>query len=238
MADPPRLQDDTDDLLIVEMLAAARSETPHTRTFNKTFLAVGSAAGLMGGQATAGAASSFASASLVKLAAKWMLLSTVVVGGGVTATEVLPRLVATPSVETRPPPAEHERASAPVAERTRAVTRGTNPDPVATEPTTDSAALVGQPKHASPEERLAIEVALLDRARLALARGDFDRVASLSAQYLVSYPHGRLEQEARYLEMEAERARGHRREAEREAERLLDLNPSGPHARAAREVLK
>jgi tetratricopeptide (TPR) repeat protein len=90
----------------------------------------------------------------------------------------------------------------------------------------------------SPQEQLALEVALLDDGRLALARGEFARTANLAERYLATYPSGRLEQEARYLRMQAERALGNQRDAERDARRLLELNPNGPHARAARKVLE
>jgi TolA-binding protein len=89
---------------------------------------------------------------------------------------------------------------------------------------------------ASEQEQLAREVAILDAARLALGRSDYDAAARLSASYLTQYPSGRLEPEARYMKMQAEVHGGRLDRARHEARRLLELDPEGPHAEAARGV--
>ena len=85
-------------------------------------------------------------------------------------------------------------------------------------------------------EYLDREVALLDEARRALARSDFATVLTLSSRYLAAYPSGRLEPEARYLKMRALRELGELSNAKNEARLLLELNPEGPHAAAARDI--
>jgi hypothetical protein len=46
-----------------------------------------------------------------------------------------------------------------------------------------------------------------------------------------------MEQEARYLIMQAAKELGDAQRAEQEALRLIELNPAGPHAKAAAELL-
>ncbi len=241
MSDPPRLEDETLDPLIAEMLTAARGEAPRVRSVDKAILAVTGAAGVLVGQTSAGAAGSVATASLVKLAAQWTLLGTVVVGGGVTAVEVAPRVLSRGTVDTVSAPAPRvqtagSREAEPQGAAATHAERVAPPEgPTAKNGTQAKSPTASSPSH---EERLAQEVMLLDQGRLALARGNFARALEVTEQYLSAYPGGRLEQEARYLRMQAERALGNEREAEREARRLLELNPNGPHARAARKALE
>jgi TolA-binding protein len=177
----------------------------------------------------------------VQLAAKWTLLSTVVVGGGVTAIEVAPRVLSEDAVESVAEPTRATRDANALRERS-ASHSATNAEQAPSEQhaieQSDTQAVMAPTNNPSPQEQLALEVALLDDGRLALARGEFARTANLAERYLATYPSGRLEQEARYLRMQAERALGNQRDAERDARRLLELNPNGPHARAARKVLE
>jgi hypothetical protein len=85
-------------------------------------------------------------------------------------------------------------------------------------------------------ERLEREVALLDEARNALSQERYADVRRISDRYLADYPGGTLEQEARYMKMQAARHLGDRTRARSEARALLELNPNGPHAKAAREL--
>ena len=244
MNDPPRLLDQTNDPLTLQMLSAARQQQPRRRSLNSTLLAVGAAASVVGGHATAGAAaSSVAAASLVKLAATWTLLGVVVVGGGVAGAEASGLLAppapgprapvnatgegpkARPQPRLAPPELLSVPHSEPVLEQ--------NPTHVSSPASSAASRRALAPGH---QEHLDQEVALLDRAWGALGRGQFDETRGISERYLVAYPHGRLEQEARYLKMQAARRLGHGAEAQAEAARLLELNPSGPHAKAAHEV--
>lgn len=252
MNDPPRLRDQSHNPLIHEMLSAAGRQEPPRRAMQSTLLAAATAAGVMGGQATAGAAiAGTTAASLTKLAAKWTLLSAVVVGGGVAGVEtsgvledrnvanvagasasaaapqsaVSPRRLGAPGpVLPAPVPASEESVAAfpEVAPPSQAVVAARPPK--------------AQPPVELRREQLEGEVALLDQARRALNQGRYGDVRRLSERYLTEYPGGRLEQEARYLRMQAARQQGDVARAQSEARALLALNPQGPHAKAAREV--
>lgn len=247
MSDPPRLLDATDNALIAEMLSAAREQAPRASSVKSTLLAVGSVVSVMGAQASAsaaaGASGGLALVSLGKLAVKWTVLGVVVVGGGVASVEVAPMLL-----EQRVRRAEQaQQGMAAGAEQ--AVRQATKHDDLPQPEHTE--AVVLERKTASridlsttrlasdantPQEHLKREVALLDEARRALSDGRFQTALMLSTRYLQAYPSGRLEQEARYLKMRAQRELGDAEAARREAERLLELNPLGPHAEAARDV--
>lgn len=89
----------------------------------------------------------------------------------------------------------------------------------------------------SPERSdgtLADEVLTLDAARQALAMGNLSQALSAADEYLQRFPEGQLEPEARYLKMRAQQALGNQASASAEARRLLELTPTGPHARAAK----
>lgn len=262
MNDPPRLRDQSHNPLISEMLSAAGRQEPRRRAVHSTLLAAATAASVVGGQATAGAAIAGTTAvSLTKLAVKWTLLSAVVVGGGVAGVEssgvLSERRVATVAVSAgvdrgasagvdRGANANVDRGASRSAARVEPPVRVENgaafPAVVASEttpsPSPVSASLpekVRQPVQVQ-HERLEHELDLLDRARRALNQGRYAEVDRIAERYLADYPRGTLEQEARYLRMQAARQRGDRARAEAEANALLELNPNGPHAKAAREV--
>ena len=75
-----------------------------------------------------------------------------------------------------------------------------------------------------------------NQARSALGQKRYADVRRISDQYLAEYPGGTLEQEARYMKMQAARHLGDFARARSEARALLELNPNGPHAKAAREL--
>jgi hypothetical protein len=221
-------------------LSGARHEAPRPKVLSRTLLAVTSAAGLLSGHTTAGAAGGTAAVSLVKLAATWTVVSAVVVGGGVAAVEVVPPLVTQPAAVERP--AGHGarqpalEARAPVANPQRHEPVFDLRDEVVSAPA-GSVGGAGVRGPSARPERLAAEVALLDRARQALVSGNTELTRRLAGEYLARYPGGRLEQEARLLKMNAASEAGESVAARREAEQLLERHPDSPHARAAREVL-
>lgn len=239
----------TDNPLIAEMLSAAREQAPRASTVKSTLLAVGGLAGVMGTQASAsaaaGAGAGLTLAPLAKLGVTWTVLSVVVVGGGVASVEVAPTVL-----EMRGQRAEQAQQGLPAAAQPpggRAAKHGG--DRLEPEPSTALALDPGVANDAkdgiryltrdkAPEEHLRREVALLDAARRAHSDGRFRTALMLSARYLEAYPSGRLEQEARYLKLRAQRELGDAAGARLEAERLLELNPDGPHAAVAREVVE
>lgn len=87
---------------------------------------------------------------------------------------------------------------------------------------------------------LAREVALVEEARAALARGDAAAALGALDAHDREFSAGTLSPEARVLRVEAlVRAGGEeqRREANRLGDALLEAHPSGPHARRVRAVL-
>jgi hypothetical protein len=82
---------------------------------------------------------------------------------------------------------------------------------------------------------LSEEVALLDRARAALAAGNAGRALRALDVYDAACPAGALEPEARVLRVEALAASGDRRRAEEVAEPML--RGTSPHERRVRSVL-
>ena len=264
MNDPPRLRDQSNNPLISEMLSAAGRQEPPRRAMRSTLLAAATAASVVGGQATAGAAvASTTALSLTKLAVKWTLLSVVVVGGGVAGVESsgllddrgVAGVTAGRAGAERGAGAERNAAGAkrgvspsvgaqqqPAQAPARAESGAAFPDAVAPEPARwpPSASVPLRPKALPPtqvrSERLEREVALLDEARNALSQERYADVRRISDRYLAAYPGGTLEQEARYMKMQAARHLGDRARAQSEARALLELNPNGPHAKAAREL--
>lgn len=293
MSEPPRLLDNTNDEFVAGLLRAAQKQAPRRSSVNKTLLAIGTSASVLGGHATAGAAATGASAlaaPLLKLAAKWTLLSSLAVGTAVTVVELgpsadthtsgttptshtsgapqrLPSLArGIPQVRSLPPrpipSAEGAVVEATAVDNSAAPTIAASEDfsratpvaqgtllqgavPVRQRPAEHRAAAVQQREvperrpvaaQAPPREQLEQEVALLDRASHALNNHEFEQAAALADQYLTQFVSGRLEPEARYLKMQAQRGMGDRAGASDEAGRLLQVSPNGPHARAAREM--
>ncbi|MCB9706412.1 MAG: hypothetical protein H6711_31490 [Myxococcales bacterium] len=78
------------------------------------------------------------------------------------------------------------------------------------------------PGHA---DRLAVEVALLDRARAALARGDVDESAAALDEHVRRFRDGALADLRGATEVELLCRRGQTREAEARAAELVDAHP-------------
>lgn len=86
-------------------------------------------------------------------------------------------------------------------------------------------------------ERLAEEVALVDRARAALARGDAQATLGALDDYDARFSPRRFAPEALYLRMEALLRLGQTSAARAVAARLAKAYPSSPNAARARQVL-
>ena len=273
MSGPRRLLDETDDEFVVGLLRAAQKQAPRRSSVNKTLLALGTSASVLGGHAAGAAAagaaggtgSSALAAPLVKLAVKWTLLGGVAMGTAVTVVDLKPgadthasetTLAPSTSVRVhetpkrRSPPARPVPSAQPesVAAVDTAVPVEQRAVPVEQPAVIGRSEIAASPRHpsvASPRhprvapqarEQLAQEVALLDRAARALNDHEFEQALALTDQYLTRFVSGRLEPEARYLKMQAQRGMGDRSGASDEASRLLRVSPDGPHARAAREA--
>ncbi|MCB9569815.1 MAG: hypothetical protein H6710_21790 [Myxococcales bacterium] len=77
----------------------------------------------------------------------------------------------------------------------------------------------------SDADRLAVEVALLDRARAALARGDVDESAAALDEHVRRFRDGALADLRGATEVELLCRRGQTREAEARAAELVDAHP-------------
>jgi hypothetical protein len=91
---------------------------------------------------------------------------------------------------------------------------------------------------ALPPSTLSSELASVDRARAALARGDARRTLHELAGHERRYPKGQLELEVCMLRMEAHVQRGDLPAARALAKRILAEHVSPLHARRARQVLE
>jgi TolA-binding protein len=86
-------------------------------------------------------------------------------------------------------------------------------------------------------ERLAEEVALVDQARGALARGDARAALAALDDYDARFKVRRFAPEALYLKMESLLRLGNADAARAVAERLATSFPKSPHTARARQVL-
>ncbi|MBX3211274.1 MAG: hypothetical protein KF850_04515 [Labilithrix sp.] len=113
------------------------------------------------------------------------------------------------------------------------------PPPAEPRPAVAAGASARAPDEAAPGG-LAREVALVEEARVALARGDAAAALRALDAHAREFPSGTLSPEARVLRIEAlVRAGGEkeRSEAHRLGDAFLAAHPSGPHARRVRAVL-
>jgi hypothetical protein len=229
--------------LVRALVRIGRRETPPARVFERTLAALGVAAptATLLGVSLAAQAASVASSSIsstvaasagVGLVAKWVgagLVAGVVVSGSAVGLDRLrtpesgPRAPVAPAVARPAPSAEPGRAPAhAVASSSRAVARSSAPAP-SDESETDS--------------QLTREVDLVDRARVALSRGDSGAALEALDRYEHEVRGGRLGAEAMYLRMEALSRQGDHARAANAARRLLSAYPDGPHAARARALV-
>ncbi len=94
----------------------------------------------------------------------------------------------------------------------------------------------GEPAPA-PRSTLAEEVALIDRARVALQRGAPAEALARVDDHAHAFPHGELAPDAEAIAIEALVARGDRDEAARRARRFLALYPRDPSAARVRQLV-
>lgn len=90
----------------------------------------------------------------------------------------------------------------------------------------------------SSDTGLRDEVALLDAARAANARGDTAQALAVLGQHAQRFPQGFLRSEAAVLRVEALVKAGRQAEARSEGERLLAREPNGPQAQRVRSLLE
>ena len=131
----------------------------------------------------------------------------------------------------RSPGAEAEPSRRPRGSRRRASTTPrqptTNPDP-------EESKSAGASPPTAPEGGLSAELALLDRARKALASGDAAGALAATRTHGRRFPHGALAPERESLAIAALCALGRRDAARSRAQRFLERHPTSPLAPAVR----
>jgi hypothetical protein len=194
--------------------------------------------------------------------AKWGLLATAVTAAGVTGTVVASRPASVPSAQQAiaskvavanaprttlngasvaplalpAPPVEPE--APPVAPEPPPVAPLAPPVAPPTSPAAKSQVRATPAADAPVDaERLAEEIAFVDQARGALARGDARAALRALDGYEARFTERRFVPEALYLRMESRLKLGQTAEARTIAERLAKSFPSSPHTARARQVL-
>jgi hypothetical protein len=236
----------------LSLLRAGRDEWPSDDALSRTLTAVGAgaaavavtsgaAAGVSAG--TKGSAALIGFGSIVKWLGMGAASGTLVAGIAHGITAPTPARVSngavSPSVE---PAGRATRRQDALRDRLRVVA---TPEAVPThEPSAsppriaDAPALSQEPADGELGVPLAAEVALVDRARAALAGGEPSRTLRELEPYEAMFPERRLGPEVLYLRMEAYVALGNAEKARETAERSVRLFPRSPHAARARQILE
>ena len=231
------------------LLSAGRDEWPSDEALARTLTAVGAGAAAVAvtGAAVAGAGFSAGTAAkgsavLVSFGSvmKWLgvgALSGVVVAGvahGVTPAPS-PRAVVERSAPVEAPPA---RALEPARAREPKAELAPPPADEAPRPVVSRAAARESDDSAISNAPLAAEVALVDRARAALASGSPARALEDLRTYEAAFREPRLEPEVLYLRMESHLVAGDEARAQDVAAESIRRFPRSPHAARARQVLE
>jgi len=176
------------------------------------------------------------------LAAKWLIWG-VLTGSALTALSLRPNHgpraepsptqsapSALPTLATHPPTSRAEGEAPPPAALTapaataKAKLHPTRPHALA------SSSAAAKALSPPPSSTLAAQVALLDSARSAIARGAFAEALRLADRYRVDFPSGELSPEAEVVAIEALVAEHARQAASERAARFLARYPGDPHA--------
>lgn len=225
---------------IAESLRAARAEAPRRAVIERCMTLVGTGGIVALSASAVGAATSGAGGKALgaTLLVKWGLAG-FAAGTVLLAGVELTRRAAPPSVAEAPPPSSVAAPSG-AASSAPPVSPATEPS-ASVEPPTPRSVSLNRPStpSADADERLTAELALLSGARAAIDRRDAGSALRLLAEHAERYPNdARLQPEARYLRLEALELGGRPEEARDVARRMLELDPRGPHAARAREILE
>jgi len=237
---------------VVAWLGAARRERPRDDVVERCAVlvaaggiglaAAAAAKPLAGGSALVGSSSAAGTLALLKWGAGGVLAGTLFVTGAHVA-----RLASAPSIAPRsssvPVQAAPARAPVSLAPATR------EPEPTLLEESAAPpvSAKVSPAKHAtdstlpsaSPDERFAQELALIDRVRANVDAKNPAVANTLLAEHERRFgKSAQFAPEARYLRLEVMVATGRVEEARRLAHEIVARDSAGPHAARARAVLK
>lgn len=266
MNDKERLADGHSEL-VKTMLHAARDDSPSDAALQRTLTALGAGTAILGASASVTGAAAVGGASgggssagtvvgasgvaaaatkaggLGLLTVKWVGIGVV---GGLLTAGVADRITAhdTPTPVAAAAPAL-PAATSPVAVPLAAHRTGEAAPPAAVadnakeriDRTTAVKSETFDKPRADSHAPLAAEVAAVDRARDAVAKGDAERALRELDAYERQFGEQRLAPEALYLRMEALMRRGDLKGARASANRLIATDPNGPHTARARAVL-
>lgn len=238
MSDPRRLWDEGEGPG-ADLLRSAKQDQPSSGARNKTLVALGVAGGV--GAAVTATSSTAAALGI----AKWIGAGIAI--GLITAGSA--GLLQAPGDARAPaPPASARHVAPPIRARVAAAPREEAPREASPPDPSPSSSAEVMPARSAPRveptasakaERpsLAEEVALLDRAREAVASGDAGRALAALDDHTRRFPGGALGQEALVLRIEALSMRGDRAAATRLGESFLKSFPQSPLAPRVRSRL-
>lgn len=253
MNGPPRLTERGCDDPVAELLRSARSDRPSENSRQRA-LAV---AARLSTAAAAGTAASASALSKSALFIKWLGLGAL--GGALTMLGVAhletarPRARRPAPVVTRPAPLREAPSGAslpPPAPPTRHTAEGArrpsrdNPArrparPRKSEVPAASAAFapIAPASSSAPQDTFSAEIAQIDAARRALARGDGAAALQRIARYEADFDTPHFGQEATVLRVQALELTGQRDRAEQLARRFLASHPNSALAPRVRTLI-
>jgi hypothetical protein len=224
---------------VAESLRAARAEAPRRAVVERCVTLVGAASAAALSASVAGAAAPGVGGKALGVGATVLVKSGVLgmtagmvlmIGLELTDRALAPSLVSSPAPARAPSrrPMSHGLPFEPAL----------RPPPSAEAPARRSVP-PSRPSSTSADDRLTAELSLLSDVRAAIDGGDPSTALKLLVEHARQYPgDGRLQPEARYLELEALTLAGRSEDARGVARRILELDGRGPYAARARAILK
>ncbi len=236
MSDPRRLWDEGEGPG-ADLLRSAKHDQPSSGAKDKTLVALGVAGGV--GAAVTATSSTAAALGIAKWIGAGIAIGLITAGSAGLLQ---------PPAEAPAPPASARHVAPPIRARIASAPREEAPREASPpDPSPSSSAEVVparsaprvEPSASAKAERpsLAEEVALLDRAREAVAAGDAGRALTALDEHTRRFPGGALGQEALVLRIEALSMRGDRAAATRLGESFLKSFPQSPLAPRVRSRL-
>jgi hypothetical protein len=245
MNEPRRLREVSGSTVEHALLSAGASYRSSAAAHAKTLGALGlaSSAALSAGVASAGAAGIFSKLGWAKVLSL-VSLSLAVIAPVTYVALRSPSSDAAPSAAVAPAAPAQARAPEPVIDSLL-------PSTALSESAPEAAAVVDVDKAAPPAalrtikpdantkaDSVAAELAAIDGARAALARGDANGALARLDSYARTYPRGRLSLEAEVLRIDALARSGQTAAASKRAEAFLRRHPNSVLASRVRGYLK
>jgi hypothetical protein len=245
--EPRRLLEESADQVELALLRADLADVPPRESMGRTLSALGVGAGVgLGAGSASATASVVASKITVAASAKWIgafiIGGTLAIGAAkwprypdVARSEVAPAVAAVSpgvvrapadTVATDPAPAKAEAphdAIVQVVDSSRRVARAAAPR--------------ASSLQANPDEGLADQIGMIDRARRSVASHDPNGALVALDDYQRQFPRGALAPEAAVLRIEALAQQGDRSRATVLARKFLAAHPKSPQAARLRSLL-